>query len=220
MGKQKQVSEELLNKLTEFVVCELAEKVLDGITYTLVIKTPRDRPLYKKYMEIKKEAIKCGYDNNELFRVYEVPNGYIFDLDISVARTIIDKIYNTIAEAENWKGLPNGVLGNGPSQRRISDMRALGKYIKQQYDSGARDIEVALFSRNSSNTIVISGKGPKGEKLAVKYHAYAIRHWDIEALNSNILIPLGIRVDRVAPSEILPSKTGVRFVLSMEEIKK
>ena len=53
MGKQKQVSDVLLNKLTEFVVCELAEKVLDGITYTMILKSPKYRELYKKYMEIK-----------------------------------------------------------------------------------------------------------------------------------------------------------------------
>ena len=220
MGKQKQVSDTLLNKLTEFVVCELAEKVLDGITYTMILKSPKYRELYKKYMEIKKEAIKCGYDNNELFRVYEVSNLYIFDLEISVSRKIIEKIYESIAVAEGRKELPYGVLGNGPSNRRKADMKALGKYIKQQYDEGVKEIEVALFSRNSTNSIVISGKGPKNERLAVKYHAYVIRHWDIEAINSGILIPMGIRIDRVAPSEILPSKTGVRFILSVEEIPK
>ena len=47
MGKQKQVSDTLLNKLTKFVVCELAEKVLDGVTSTVILKSPKYRELYK-----------------------------------------------------------------------------------------------------------------------------------------------------------------------------
>lgn len=78
---------------------------------------------------------------------------------------------------------------------------------------------MALFSKNSTNRIILNGKNSKGEAIAVKYNAYAIRHWDIELINEKLLIPAGFRVSRIQPCEILPSKTGVSFVFTLETIE-
>lgn len=211
-------SPELLNKLTEFLIFEIGEKAMSGITYALVIKNDKDKEIYERYKDIKKEAVKCGYSNNEVFRIYDVSNGYIFDMDLSVVKKISAELSKSVAKTNN-NATPSGdLIGENPSKRRKDDMLGLAKYVKQEYDSGKKVVEVALFSRNSVPRIVITGIGPNKEIVPVKYNAYAIRHWDIEAINANILIPAGIRISRIEPCEVLPSRTGVRFILHIEKV--
>lgn len=208
----------LLNKLTEFLVCEIESDALGGKTYTLITKEDKDKEKYRNYMEIKKEALECGYSNDQVFRVYELSNGYIFDMDLSVAKKITIELSKSVSKANNGETPVGDLIGNRPEERRRSDMIRLGNYIKKCAEQGQYVTEVALFSKNSVPKIVITGKGPKGESLVLRYQSYAIRHWDIEAVNTNILIPSGIRISRLEPAEILPSKTGVRFIIHIEKI--
>lgn len=211
-------SKNLLDLLTEFMVCEVGSKALDGITYTMLLKNNKDKEEIDRYMNIKHEAAKCGYTNNEVFRVYEITNGYIFDMDIATAKQITAEIVRTLNK--NNAGIQNtDLINNLPEKRRKKDMVALSKFLKEEYDKGKRQVEVALFSKNSTNRIIINGKNSKGEAIAVKYNAYAIRHWDIELINEKLLIPAGFRVSRIQPCEILPSKTGVSFIFTMESME-
>lgn len=215
MGK---ASSELINMMTEFLINEIGSKALDGITYTMVLNTDKDKEAYKRYMEIRTEAQKCGYSSDEAFRVYQVSNGYIFDMDMSVAKKISGELYKAVAKT-NGKDAPLvDLIGNKPDKRRKADMLGLAKFVKSEYDFGNRIVEVALFSRNSTPRIMITGIGPKNEMLTIKYNAYAIRHWDIETVNSKLLIPAGIRIARLEPCEVLPSKTGVKFKLYLESV--
>lgn len=210
-------SKKLLDMLTEFMVCEVGSKAVDGITYTLLLKNNKDKEEIDRYLDIKHEAIKCGYNNNEVFRVYEINNGFIFDMDIATAKQITAEIVKTLNK--NNAGIQNtDLINNMPDKRRKKDMIALGRYLKEEYDNGKREVEVALFSKNSTNRIIINGKNSSGEPVAIKYNAYAIRHWDIELINEKLLIPAGFRVSRIQPCEILPSKTGVNFIFTMESL--
>ena len=211
-------SNELLNRLTEFLIIEIGEKALSGITYALYIKNEKDKEVYERYNAIKKEVLKCGYSNDEVFRIYEVSNGYIYDLDLSVAKKITTELAKAVAKTNGGTTPVGDLIGDGPSLRRKADMLGLAKYVKQQYDEGKRVIEVALFSRNSVPRIVITGIGPNKEMLPIRYTAFSIRHWDIQSINANILIPAGIRISKLDPCEVLPSKTGVRFILSIEKV--
>lgn len=211
-------SKALLDMLSEFMICEIGAKALDGITYTMILKDKKDKAIYDKYMTIKKEATKCGYSNDEVFRVYEVANGYIFDMDLNTAKQITAEIAKAVAK-QNGGQTPTGeLLRDTPDQRRKKDMVLLAKKLKEEYDKGNTQVEVALFSRNSTNRIIITGKDKNGNTLAVKYDAYAIRHWDIEIINEKFLIPAGFRVKRIQPCEVLPKKTGVSFVFFMESM--
>ena len=211
-------SKNLLDLLTEFMVCEVGSKALDGITYTMLLKNNKDKEEIDRYMNIKHEAAKCGYTNNEVFRVYEITNGYIFDMDIATAKQITAEIVRTLNK--NNAGIQNtDLINNLPEKRRKKDMVALSKFLKEEYDKGKRQVEVALFSKNSTNRIILNGKNSSGEAIAVKYNAYAIRHWDIELINEKLLIPAGFRVSRIQPCEILPSKTGVSFIFTMESME-
>lgn len=213
-----ELSKALLDMLTEFMICEIGSKALDGITYTMLFKNDKDKDAYNRYMTIKKEATKCGYTNSELFRVYEINNGYIFDMDIKTTKLITAQIAKAVAAANNGATPVGDIIGDSPEVRRKKDMYNMAKYLKSEYDKGNTEVEVALFSRNSTNRIIVTGKGPHGETLAIRYNAYVLRHWDIEYLNEHLLIPIGFRVSRIQPCEVLPSKTGVSFIFRLESM--
>lgn len=210
------ISNEMMNMLTMFLIKDIKSKAMDGITYVLLTKEKSDEESVNNYMNIANEVRKCGYGRDEIFRVYEVSNGYIFDMDIEIAKKIT---INLAKAVEKTNGVANGngdIIGESPEKRRKNDMVALAKYVTEEYNKGEREIEVALFSRNTVPNIVITGRAQDGKQYAVKYNAYAIRHWDIELINSKLLIPNGIRIAKIEPKEVLQSKTGVLFTLYLE----
>lgn len=243
-------SKELLNMLSEFMVCEVGSRILDGITYAMISKDKSDANAYARYMLIKNEAVKCGYSDDEVFRVYELCNGYIFDMDLGTAKQIALQLAKSLSKIESDKKLEYGkssnstkagskydiknaadelneadseqemydIINTKPEQRRRHDMVNLAKYIKFMHDSGKMQCEVALFNRNSTNKIILTGLGPNGENLVVKYNAYSIRHWDVEEINAKFLIPAGFRVRSIQPCEVLPSKMGVSFIFRLEDL--
>jgi len=213
-------SKSLLDMLTEFLICEIGSKALDGITYTFVFKDKRDKEMYDRYMTIKQEATKCGFSNDEVFRVYQVANGYIFDMDLNTAKQITAEIAKSVARQNNDSTPTGDIIKDMPEQRRKKDMVMLARKLKEEYDKGNDQVEVALFSRNSTNRIIVTGKDQNGNSIAIRYDAYAIRHWDIEIINEKFLIPAGFRVKRIQPCEILPKKTGVSFLFMLESMEE
>jgi len=218
-------SKRLLDMLSEFMVRELGSKVLDGVTYTFVFNTEADKQTYEEYMAIKQEATNCGYTNDEVFRTYKLSNGYIFDMDLNTAKQITTEVYKRVAKDNNMSTDESqnsnfDLIKDNPENRRKRDIVGLARYLKSEFDKGNKQVEVALFSRNSSNKIIINGKLPNGNPVSLRYNAYILRHWDIEILNEKFLIPAGFRVKRIQPLEILPSKTGASFLITMESMNE
>ena len=213
MGK---FSSKLLNQLSEFLVCEIGGKAIDGITYTMLLNNnKKDMERLSRYNQIRQEIQNCGFASDEILRCYEVANGYIFDMDMKTAKQITIELSKAVANA-NGNTTPVGdLIGNSPEQRRKKDMYALGRYLKNMYDNGNRDVHVALFNKNSTDKIMVTGVDKAGKKIALAYKAYAIRHWDIEQINALVLMPAGIRVASIQPCEILPFKTGVSFIFKL-----
>ena len=52
MGK---MTKELVDKLSYFLTTEIQSRALDGITYAMVFKGPKDKETLESYMEIKKK---------------------------------------------------------------------------------------------------------------------------------------------------------------------
>lgn len=219
MAKQ---SEKVMSLLTEFMVREIGSKALDGITYTMTLKDPKDKENTDRYKEIYKEVRAAGFSSDEVFRAYEVSNGYIFDMDLNVVKNISIQLAKAVERTNGIKFANGDLIGDSPEKRRKSDMNGLANYVLNEFKKGNTITEVALFSRNSVPHIVISGKTlskngkPENNYVTVKYNAYAIRHWDIEVINSKLLIPAGIRISKIEPCEVLPSKTGVKFLIYTE----
>ncbi len=214
------ISRDLINKLTEFLVCELGSKALGGITYILELKDKRGLELFEKYKNIKELVIESGFENDQIFRIFEIPNGYIFDMDLNVVKKITDKLMEVVEnlDGEQLTDSKKELLEEYQEKRRRNDMMRLAKYIKTVYDNGDRVAEVALFSKNEVPRIVISGRTEDGEIVSVKYDAFAVRHLDLEQVNANLLIPAGIRISMVEPCEVLPSRTGCKFKLYIEKV--
>lgn len=214
------VSKKLIDMLSEFLVTEIQGKALGGITYTLLFKDGKDKEMCAKYFKIREEATNCGFGPNEVFRVYEVTNGYIFDMDLSVAKYITVELSKAVAKMNGGKTPVGDLIGEAPEKRRREDLKLLAKYLQGQFKEGRKDVEVALFSRNSVPRIVINAVDKAGNPILLKYNAYAIRHWDIEDVNTALLLPVGIRIASIEPCEILPSKTGVRFIVRLAPVGK
>ncbi|MBR1455161.1 MAG: hypothetical protein IJ593_11070 [Lachnospiraceae bacterium] len=211
-------SKELVDLLSTFMLKELGHKAMYGITYTFVLKNKENKKTYDDYMSIRKEADKCGFERNEVFRVYEVSNGYIFDMDVDITKTLLKKLNKALQniDGQNNKDISIEKL---PAERRKDAMLSLGKYCVSEFEKGNKDITVALFSRNYRKYISVAGKDKESNQYCYDmYNAYGIRHWDIEAINHYILIPAGIRISVVEPFEILPTLTGVRFGIHMEAV--
>ena len=207
-----QLSKELVDGLTSFLVTNIESKALDGITYVMAFKN--DKEFIERCKEIKEAAIANGFGTDECFRVYEVVNGYIFDMDLSVAKYLTQKLYQAVKKGDA------DLIGDRPEKRRREDMKKMAKYCKSQYDKGITTFEVALFSRNAVPKIVVSGTDSSNHKgVVLNYNAFAIRHWDIEEINSSLLVPMGLRITKIKPCEILPPKTGVRFEITVSRAR-
>ena len=160
------MSGELINMLTEFLIHEIGSKSVDGITYAMITKDKKDEATYKKYVEIRKEATKCGYSNDDIFRIYEVANGYIFDMDLNMAKKIAYELTKAVNKTNGGQTPVKDFIADNPEKRRKADMLGLAKYVKAEFDNGAQVLEVALFSRNSTPRIMITGIGTKNEMIA------------------------------------------------------
>lgn len=214
------IPKSLMDRLTDFLVTNIESKALSGITYVMALYS--DKELIEKCKAIRVEATEAGFQPNEMFRVYEIKDsGYIFDMDLSVAKFITSKLSEAVSKNRNIEIPNNDIIGDAPERRRREDMTQFAKYCKSQYEQLSKTtsspvIEVALFSRNSVPNIVINGTDKtSGKQVLLKYNAYAIRHWDIEEVNQAILVPAGLRVSEIRPCEILSSKTGVRFEITI-----
>lgn len=212
----------LLDMLTDFLVTNVEGKAMAGITYAMALKG-QDDALIERGKRIKEETKNAGFTNGEVFRAYELSNGYIFDMDVSIAKYITEQLAKKVSREQKIALPVTDLIGNRPEQRRGEDMRRLADYCIKQYKEGKRELELALFSRNNVPKIVITGtatsgnKAVNGKQIVVEYKAFAIRHWDIEDLNRSLLAPYGIMIEQITPCEVLPSKTGVRFILKLAQ---
>lgn len=208
---------ELVDGLTEFLICEVEEKVLQGISYIIIPKKESNKARIEKYDALRKAMTKAGIGENETFCRYELPNGIIYDLSLAEAVKLTEKISLSVAKKNNGK-TPVGDLGirNKAFDRHREDLERLAKKIVESAKKGVAEIEVALFSKNDGGTIVITGSDSNSKaNVAVKYDAFALRHTDIEELNREFLALQGLMVTKIEAHEVLSSATGVRFILKI-----
>lgn len=210
MGK---VSKELDLLLTQLITEELGSKTMEGITYILALKD-KDTELIKRCMAAREEAQKCGFNPDDIIKCYKVANGAIFDIKLPIVADISGKwgsVLNTGVEIKSK-------IMEMATERRNKDIAALAKKCEKSVKDDKAGVEVALYSRNVVPKIVIGAKDKNGNDITCEYDAYAIRHWDITAVNEKYLLQKGYKVAKIMPCEILPSKTGVRFMLQVVKL--
>ena len=202
--------------LTLFLVESIGEKAYDGITYVLLSSSnEEDRKKISNYNNIRKHLESNGYDSNQVMQALQVPNGVIFDLNVEAAREMTVQLARMIGEATDGKiGGNVDLINDGPMKRREKDINELAKYLVAQAKQGKNHVELALFSRNFTRKIICTAKDSNNKDVQIKLNAYAVRHWDIPKV-SNVLMSMGYKITGAKAGEILPSKTGVRFTISV-----
>lgn len=214
------LSTETKTKIANFLVEDIGPKeVLDGITYVLLSNSERDMAKARELATIQKEVEAAGVNVNNVLRSYTVSNGVIFDLNLGVAKQTSEFITQSMCKVgaiDKSKLSSPDLIKDGPDKRRYEDIVKLGKFLKSCYDKKMYVVDIALFSRNKVGTTTFNAK-KDGKDVTVKYNAYAIRHWDIGSLNDNILCKQGFAVSKIEAGEILPSKNGVRFRLTLSK---
>ena len=209
---------ELMNGLTDFLLSEVGEKVLHGISYTLCQKKDSNKAKIDKYLKLRHDLSQAGIGENEIFKVNEVSNGYIFDLDLKEAIWLTQKISESVARNNNGD-TPTGDfnIASLANERHREDLERLKNKVIRAARNGIGCVELALFSRNKTSSIVVTGKDAANNKveISIKYDAFAIRHTDMTELNRDFLEQAGLRVTTAKVYEILPSETGVRFKLNI-----
>lgn len=214
----KKFSDKLTKMLTGFIVAEIGTDGLDGITYCMKIKNSRNAQEYNQYLEIREEANKCGYDKDEVFRVHELVNGYVFDIDMStMVKVLMDVARATVDVTGKNKELLSKVYRE-PEAVRKREVKRLANAILKKIEAGENSIDVALFNKNSTDKAGVTVDTPDGKSQYVYLNAYALRHWDIKVLNEQLLMKRGYRVARVIPKYVLSSENGIHTTLEFEKM--
>lgn len=210
-------STELLNMLCEFMVDEIEELAMYGITYAFVIKDEEGSDeKFKKYMNIRYEATQCGFTSDQVFTVKALGNGWIFDIELKTAKQILTELSKTIMKDDKEKIEAASIISNSPDERRRKDATALVEYIKREAESGKDSVKVAIYNRNSTPYITITAY-VNGVKNRVRLNAYALKAEDLNGIFNDKLAKYGIHVKRIVVSDILPNRNGVLCTLNIEK---
>ena len=220
------LSAERMNDLTNFLMFELDEKVLYGISYTLLSKVESNRSKIEQYHKIRTSLTADGVDKDAVFREYELSNGWIYELDLSQAIFITETIARDVANKAPAVG--QKIASVAPADMNIreiamrrhnEDIDRLAKKIINAARHGRGNLEIALYSRNRTDNITIQGvDSASKDKVMVKYDAYALRHTDMKEVNEKRLNPAGLMITTIKAYEVLPSCTGVRFGVNISKI--
>lgn len=231
MNNGNRLTGEIIEQLSSYMITEVTEKAVYGITYSMFLENnAEDKRKIEEYTKLKQEIDACGIDSNSIFQKLKVSNGYVFNLEVEVARKVMAIISERVYKYT--KGQTNAgrdLFLEKPTKRRKEDIEALAKLLIKEYNHNnpnrqAKKVEVALYSRNSSRKIMCMAKDSKGnsvkkgnDTVMIELDAFAIRHRDISEVSQKLL-QKGYKLVSSRIGEILPSKTGVRFVVSVDKI--
>jgi hypothetical protein len=213
----KQFSKELGDMLTDFIVSEIGSKGLSGVTYALKLKNEANREDIERFIRIREEADRCGYDSKELFRAYEVSNGYVFDMDLKAMTNILVKIARSAAVVTGKHKDKTELVYSEPEETRRKDIIRLARTVAVEYDKGNHGTNVALFNRNEAGFVNYMYKGEDGVARHYRIDAMKVRTYDIVTMNSGPLKDTGIVVRQVIPKYILPKENGLVTELVWEK---
>lgn len=210
----------LRNMISEFFISEIGENAFQGITYALFGNSDNDKVKIERYSKIRDEATKCGFTGNQIFRKIKLNEGCIFDIDLSTAIELVNKIANGVGmDADTIKQLQQNI-GPEAQEMRERSLKALADLAIKNHENGKNEFEVALFSRASTNKITITGKLANGQISSIIYQAFIARAADIELINRAELQDRGFVIGTIIPCEILPNKKGLATILRLKDIKK
>lgn len=202
----------IMNLLTGFIVTQIDQKVLQGISYIIVSKTPANKEKIAKFDALRAELTELGVPVTEQFKVYDVNTAKIYEVDLGTAITITEQLAKAVGDTSG--NLSSYSISTTANQRRNDDIDRLVSYCVKQAKNGKSQSDIALFSKNTVDHINISGKTSKGQSVVLTYDAFALRHTDITDVNKK-LADSGIQISNILIHEALPSMTGVRTTITL-----
>ena len=217
------LTSDIMEELTDFYASEISDKLFMGVTYVMLLKDSGMDNKIQKYLDLKQRIMENNTTSADIMRAFEMCNGYIFDLGLRPAQQLaLDLIKSTFSTDEQLPKEAILMIKDKPLDRRKAELKNLA--IKCLNELKAKPTEkqvvfdVALYSRNTTNSIRFMANGPKNERIRVSYDAFNLKHTDLDELNRAFLVPKRLRVCSVQPCEILPTRTGVRFKLYVERL--
>lgn len=209
-----QITDDAVNKVATIVANNIGSKVLDGINWALIL----DKPTINEYENIRQTLKDMGYVKGEVLRAFAAPNGFIYDIDASVTKRLL---LNIMQNSEDLN-LCSNMIETAYEERRNAEFTHMQLFLINAIKSGKTKVSVALFNTNSGHkitykTYIENGKYA-GQRVEISLPAFALRHWDLQELNQNYLIPAKLKIARVQVVEILPTRTGVGFNLELVKL--
>lgn len=211
----ERAEKEIMNLLTEFLVINIDEKVLQGISYIIVQKSDVNAAKIKKYDAMRVRLTELGVPENEQFRRYDVNTAIVYEIELKTAITITEKLSVAVGAVQTTDfGISRTSL-----DRQQDDIRRLAQLCVKKAQRGVAEFDVCLFSKNKVDKINITARDSNsGKMVAVTYDAFALRHTDILAVNT-ALAACGLKIVRVLMHEAVPSMTGVRATLGIVAVR-
>lgn len=217
-GVGMKVTDEAATKVLSLMANEIGDKVFDGINWALILKT--NGAAINEYEAVRQQLKDMGYTHGEVLRAYVAPNGLIYDIDAQVVKMLVRKLM----EGNEQFDVCNELIDTAYETRRNQELSKLHLYLLKSFKAGKTKVSLALYNMNKGNRITYTTTVETGQyankKVEITLPAFALRHWDLESLNRDYLIPSRIKIQKVQLMEILPSKTGVGFnfeIIGLEE---
>lgn len=206
----------IMNLLTEFIVTQIDQKVLQGISYIIVSKSQANKDKIARFDALRTELTELGVPVTEQLKVYDVNTAKIYDVDLNTTITITEQLAKAVGEGSD--SLSTYSISNTANKRREADIDRLITYCVKQARNGKSQSDIALFSKNTVDHINISGTLPNGKPAVLSYDAFALRHTDIIEVNKK-LANSGLQISNILIHEALPSMTGVRTTITLVAIQ-
>lgn len=229
------IENQLWTKIVELCDSEIGEDILNGISYAVVTNnTAEDRRKIETYNKLYYTLASYGYKHGKVMRLCKTQNGCVYDLNPEVVGFAATQIQFDVHNK------PSNVLRNNPivqsqlgiynknrfeteyEKRRRQDLMQLGKWILKECKGCSPtgwNLEFVIFSRNESNQVKITGTSNCGENIQMQYKAYSLKCDDLDFLNDNLLIPMGLKIVQAVSHNIIQAKSGLRVTMQINSIE-
>lgn len=209
------LSDDAVGKLAEVICTDIHTNIVKGVTYILLEEKPNTKVRLDMYMGLRREIDSEGFKPDEVFRVYKVSNGYVFDMEQEIAVSITKAIMQKSGSLDdkNTRAVLNSVVERSKA-RREKEMKRLAALCYKAYKTGKTSLEVLLFGRNEVGKVILTVKDGKDDYV-ITYPSFMLRPSDMQSVNEEYLIKSGIRIKSIETGEIVGSNRGLRVVVNL-----
>ena len=142
------LSDDAVGKLAEVICTDIHTNIVKGVTYILLEEKPNTKVRLDMYMGLRREIDSEGFKPDEVFRVYKVSNGYVFDMEPEIAVSITKAIMQKSGSLDdkNMRAVLNSVVERS-KVRREKELKRLAALCYKAYKAGKTSLEVLLFGK-------------------------------------------------------------------------